>query len=1463
MTPSAQKKLIVLFHPLITLMVMIGLLAGLSGWGTASQAGPQSPETSQPLLTTEIRKITADDGEALARFGSAVAIAGDILVVGAPQASVDGVDGKGAVYIYQRNLGGAEAWELIMSMSTTENARAYGYSVAVSGDVLVVGAPEGFAGGSMNRGVVYVYVRNQGGADQWGQVARLVASDGGEADRFGFRVAIDGDTLAASSPFDDSPGMFNHGSVYVFYRNQGGPDQWEQVKKIVADDLVAEDRFGRSLALDGDIIIAGSPYKTVGVNLNQGAAYVFKRNQGGGNEWGQVRKLVASSGSVNDIFSWSVAISGDLALVGAPWATGNGVQGTGQVYLFHRDLGGENQWGEYSALSPSDGRNGDHFGESIAINGDVIVAGAHQHRVDGNTFQGAAYLFDRNYGGADAWGQTWKLTGSDGATGDRFGGTVTIDGQAIAIGAAEADVDGDLDQGAVYVYRGSGSAWAFEAKPIAADGLANDRYGATLSLDGTLALFGAPQDSVGGNAEQGSAYIHDRNAGGAGAWGQVRQLTAGDGAAGDLFGSAVAIHGEIALVGAPYTDIAGQTDQGAVYVFRRNLGGADQWGQVLKVVASDGAAGDRFGAAISLQGDTVVIGAPGVQADRGAAYVLARNSGGIDTWGELQKIMASDGEAGDQFGSAVVLDSVFAAIGAPSQDAPLTDQGAVYLFHRNQDGIDQWGQIHKLTALDGGEGDLFGSAIGLYQGFLLAGAPFAQVGANSEQGAAYLFERNQGGADAWGQVRKFVAGLDGAAGDSFGISVAINTEYAIVGSHRSDLPGAVDRGAVYVYERNKEGVDFWDLAFKISAADGQPGDHFGHAVALSGTAIAAGAPFANPGGENDRGAAYLYRLVYEYIDLEITKSVSMPIAGPNQTVSYVLSFGNQGDTLATGVVITDPIPDALTDLSWTSSGVAVSELSPGYIWQIADLAPEASGTITVTGFVRSDAISGTVENIAEISSPQPELNTANNISSVSFIVDADPPTLPVHLSPPNGSSHSVNQLTLQWTASTSPDVAGYNVNFNGVITDVGNVTQFTTPVLPSGTYTWQVAAYDLYGNHSAYTPMWTFTILDTTPPSVPVLVSPTNGSTLTVSAVTLVWNPSPEADTAGYKVRLNGGAPFDVGDTTSYDLGPVPNGLYTWQVSAYDLSGNESAYSTLWTFTVADNTPPAMPALLSPPDGSIIGSGVVTLSWTPSASPDVAGYRIDLSGVIIEVGNVTQHTTGALPNGAFTWRVAAFDGAGNSSPYTAPWSFTITDLEPPEPLSLVSPQDGSVIMVNNAILQWHPSPSPDVAGYWLDFDGELFNVGQGTAYVTGALEDGAYEWRLAAYDGAGNVSIYTETWAFTIQAETSANQPPVADAGLDQSVVTSQPVVLDGSGSYDPDGHLPLVFAWNQVGGVAVGFNTGVPEPEFIAPDHETILVFRLVVIDALGMASTPDTVTVVVERLNRVYLPVVNKNLP
>jgi uncharacterized repeat protein (TIGR01451 family) len=1443
---------------IFAVLPLLLMSTSLPAWKLVGAQRQLIPQSSHPLTVTEIRKVTAFDGDVQDRLGSALAIAGDILVAGAPNASVDGVDGKGAVYLYQRNLGGAEAWELVKKLSTTEDARAYGFSVAASGDVIVVGAPEGFAGGSLNRGVVYVYARNQGGADQWGQVARLVAADGGEADRFGFRVAIDGDTIAASAPFDDSPGVFNHGSVYVYDRNQGGADQWGQVRKLLPDELTDGARFGRALAISGETILVGSPYKTVNGAPFQGTAYLFDRNLGGSDQWGQVKALVSSNGTQDDYFSWSVALDGDLAVVGAIFAVGNGFQGPGQAYLFQRNESGANEWGEIRMLSANDGHSGDQFGWSVAIDGDVIVVGANQNTVSGNTVQGSAYLFERNFNGADAWGHTWKLTGSDGAAGDRFGGAVTIDGQAIAVGAAEADVDGVEDQGAVYIYRGYGSAWAFEAKPLASDGGANHQYGTALSLDGPFALVGSPLSSIGGNVEQGSAYLHTRNTGGANSWGQAHHLIASDGAAGDRFGSAVSVFGEIAVVAAPYAVIEGQPEQGAVTIFYRNQDGADQWGQVLKLVATDGEAGDRFGSAVSLHGNTVIIGAPGVQEGRGAAYIYARNRGGADAWGLVQKIMADDGNAMDQFGAAVSLYGTYAAIGAPTHAAPDTDQGAVYVVHSNQDGLDEWGLVQKVTANDGGAGDQFGSAVALHHEFLLVGAPLALVGGNPAQGAAYLFERNLGGVDAWGQVRKLVADLDGAPADAFGSAVAVNTEYAAVGSYGADLPGSPNRGAVYVFERNKEGVDLWDLGYKITAADGQEDDQFGLAVAMSGTAIAAGAPFANPGGINDRGAAYIYRLVYEYIDLEISKSVSVPVAGPNQPVSYVLSFSNQGDTLASGVILEDPIPTALTNLSWTSSGVEVTELSPGYVWQIADLLPEAGGTITVTGTIRPDASSGTVENIAEISSPQPEINTANNISSVDFIVDADPPALPVHLSPPNGSSHSVNQLTIQWTASTSPDVAGYHVNFDGVITDVGNVTQFSTPVLPSDTYTWQVAAYDLYGNHSAYTQPWTFTILDTTPPSVPVLVSPANGSTLPVSAVTLVWNPSPEVDTAGYKVRLNGEAPLDVGETTSYDLGAVSNGVYTWQVAAYDLSGNESSYSILWTFTVADHTPPAMPGLLSPPDGSTFDSGVVNLVWTASASPDVAGYRINLSGLIIEVGDVTQYTTSALPNGTYTWQVAAFDGAGNSSAYTAPWSFAITDQEAPEPPTLVSPEDGSVITVNNAILLWDPSPSPDVAGYRLDFNGDLIDIRSGTSFATGALENGTYSWRVAAYDGADNLSEFTPEWQFTIDVSADTNLIPVADAGENQNVVTGELVTLDGSGSYDPDGHLPLVFFWNQVEGTTVSFNPTVAEPVFVAPSQEMALSFRLVVIDALGMASTPDTVTVVVARLNRVFLPVI-----
>jgi alpha-tubulin suppressor-like RCC1 family protein len=398
------------------------------------------------------------------------------------------------------------------------------------------------------------------------------------------------------------------------------PD-WSEQKKLLASDGAAEDQFGHSVAIWGDTVVVGARGPDLGRPADQGSAYLFARNQGGADNWGQVIKLTASDGAADDWFGESVAIWGDTVVVGASRADIGGKAEQGSAYVFARNQGGANHWGQVSKLTASDGAAGDYFGESVAICDDTVVVGA---PVD-DSWHGSAYLFARNQGGVDHWGQIEKLTATDGGGLLEFGLSVAIWEDTVVVGA----------------------------------------YG----------------DDIGSNADQGSAYVFGRNQGGVDNWGQIIQLTASDGAAGDNFGESVAICGDTVVVGALWDDIGSNPGQGSAYLFARNQGGADHWGQVSKLTAADGAADNVFGDSVAIWGDAVVVGAGRHNGYRGSAYLFARNEGGADHWGEVAQLTASDGAAGDEFGESVAIWGDTVVGGACRDDTGSNEeQGSAYLF---------------------------------------------------------------------------------------------------------------------------------------------------------------------------------------------------------------------------------------------------------------------------------------------------------------------------------------------------------------------------------------------------------------------------------------------------------------------------------------------------------------------------------------------------------------------------------------------------------------------------------------------------------------------------------------------------------------------------------------------------------------------------------------------------------------
>ena len=389
---------------------------------------------------------------------------------------------------------------------------------------------------------------------------KRVASDAADDDEFGWSVAMSGDYIVVGAYGEDDAGT-NSGAAYIYERNYGGQNYWGEVKKITASDTELADNFGHSVAIDGDYIVVGA-LQEEGGGTARGAAYIFGRNVDGPNNWGEAKKLIASDAADFDFFGNSVSINGDLVVIGVLNKDGVGTR-SGAAYIYERNNGGQDNWGEVKKLTASDAATEDRFGCSVAVSGDFIIAGAY-FEDGGGTDRGAAYIYGRNSGGQDNWGEVKKLTASDTEDDDRFGNSVTINGDYIVVGAHYKD-----------------------------EVLANN----------------------------GAAYIYGRNSGGQDNWGEVAKLTAQNSG---LFGTSVAIDGDYVVVSANFEDGIG-SDRGAVYIYYRNCGGSEHWGEVMRLTASDAEDDDRLGHSVSISGDYIVAGTQwedGGGTDRGAIYIF-------------------------------------------------------------------------------------------------------------------------------------------------------------------------------------------------------------------------------------------------------------------------------------------------------------------------------------------------------------------------------------------------------------------------------------------------------------------------------------------------------------------------------------------------------------------------------------------------------------------------------------------------------------------------------------------------------------------------------------------------------------------------------------------------------------------------------------------------------------------------
>ena len=855
------------------------------------------PITIDPFVTNPVTKLQASDGAYGTRFGWAVQLSGDTAIVGSRPQS-----GYGNAYVYTRNAGGADGWGELAVLKPKDNGdtNLCGMAVALDVDTAVVGCPGNDEKG-LDSGAAYVFTRNAGGPDAWSQVAKLQAGDGASGDELGAAVAVSGDLIALGARRDDDQGD-QSGAVYLFRRNQGGVDAWGQVAKVTPSVGKQYAEFGGALGLDRGRLVVGARFMVEGVTKS-GAAYVFERNEGGAEAWGQVAMLLPETPNSFQNFGGAVAIQGDRILVGASGDNAV-IEKGGAGYLFERNAGGANAWGQLAKLAPDKISQFDHVGNAVSLHGGVAILAARGDD-DQNTDAGAVWIFERNETGADAWAQVAKVTADDGGATDDLGVAVSVHGDVVLVGAYLHDGQ-SADSGGAYLHTWKLDEFEQTAK-IQVSGA--DQLGGALSVKDDVAVVGAKD----------GAYILGRNAGGADGWGQLAKRPAG---------GSVSAAGSLVVVGAQAN--------GEAVVYERNVGGAGAFGQVAKLT---GAAG--FGRSVATTGELVAVGATG------KVHLHERNSGGADMWAQHKELIG----AGD-FGASLAATGDTLFVGRPS--------GAqVLAFGRNKGGADNWGE---LVALSGPVG--LGAALAADGDVLVAGAP--------GQATARIHARNQGGADAWGLVKEI------KGGPGFGWSVAIQGDIVVVGAY---VAGA--EGSANVYSRNAGGADAWGMVDSLTASDGAPGHQLGAAVAAAPGYLLLGANGAN--------AVYLFKTSTVPDDTVVAEPDSYEaVAGKTLTVAAPGVLTNDvAKAPLKAIVLTAPTKGTLTlapDGGFTYTPTAAGPTTDSFEYTLS-----GSGSGSAVGMVSIAILVGNTPPVLEADTAETYATSPVDIDVLDNDTDAETP----------------------------------------------------------------------------------------------------------------------------------------------------------------------------------------------------------------------------------------------------------------------------------------------------------------------------------------------------------------------------------------------------------------------------------------------------------------------------------------
>jgi len=821
--------------------------------------GETSYEIEGPnVIAGDEQKITASDAASSDQFGYSIVIDGDYAIIG----SVN----NNAAYIFKRD-GSTGVWSeqtILIPTSDSQNSTSdkFGYSVSISGNYAIVGAPEYNHNANTNAGAAYIFVRS---GTTWTQQQKLIASDLGGYDFFGRSVSISGEYAIIGAPlWDIGSSDTIEGVAYIF--NRSGTN-WSEQQKLIASDAGANDNFGSSVSISGNYAVVGAWPEDEG-GSDAGAVYIFVRT---GTSWSQQYKLIASDSQSNDNFGWSVDIDGDYVVIGAKNGDSNVID-SGSAYIFKRD---GTTWSQQAKLTASDAAATDRFGWSVSISGNYAIVGAYNNDDNNASSSGSAYIFKRS---GTNWSEQQKLLASDPAQDDEFGESVAISEDCVIVGAYRKN----SYTGAAYIYplkevtnyyitqpgtyradlqicgidyktnevEVTGSIVPEKSFPSVStktypsdDGTVsdNDYYGYVgLSGNGlVMVIVGIGDDD--GTSDSGGFIVYEKING---VWTFTQQIT-GVGTGSGSFGNSdegksvqLDYDGTRVFIGA-HADDHSYTNSGSVYIYRRIAQG--NW--TLEQRIDGGGASYRYGYNdVNNAGDKLIIGSYGYpgSGNTGRAWYYTRSG---TTWSLQEQLAAPSTSA---YGTSVGINSAGtrAIIGG-------------YTHSSNTGRADIWNYSGSSWSLDTtftGENasDKFGWNVDMSNdgNTVVVGAPIYSGG--GEEGRAYIYTTSDG--TNWSLTKTL---SNQTANERFGFSVQISGDgnTVVIGAAKND-DGVTDGGRSYVYVKSGGS---WPSTPTHTIIGTTANSNNGHTLGISdtGETIVSGAPFDDDKGTN-QGAVYIF-----------------------------------------------------------------------------------------------------------------------------------------------------------------------------------------------------------------------------------------------------------------------------------------------------------------------------------------------------------------------------------------------------------------------------------------------------------------------------------------------------------------------------------------------------------------------------------------------------------------------------